>query len=256
MKTAWSGCLGKDSKADHLLRKFKRSKLKAYAKRLGQTQNCWIAVDKNGERQIYVFPNSTASLNAYAVEEKFKKVIKQSKHFHTEIAVIPLNAAIRGAEIAKRAKSWVFLDVDGDIDYLVKKVGIGSMYEVERLMGLADVVKLSESAARQLSRKKDLNDIITELLKSSIIVVVTLGNKGCIIASKKERHMCPAFNVECVDSTGAGDAFMGGLSYAILKKLPLKEVGMFANACGAYCCTRRGARGSGNLDKVMKVRFR
>jgi len=47
---------------------------------------------------------------------------------------------------------------------------------------------------------------------------------------------------------------MGGLSYALLQNWNLKDIGLFANACGAYCCTQLGARGSGFLDDVNKLK--
>ena len=67
---------------------------------------------------------------------------------------------------------------------------------------------------------------------------------------KKHYKLIPHKNIHVVERTGAGDAFMGGLSYGILKNMKLKEIGMFANACGAYCCTKIGTRSSGKLDEI------
>jgi sugar/nucleoside kinase (ribokinase family) len=57
--------------------------------------------------------------------------------------------------------------------------------------------------------------------------------------------------VDVVDTTGAGDAFMGGLSYALLQGWDLKKVGTFANACAALCCTKVGARAMSRRDEVI-----
>jgi sugar/nucleoside kinase (ribokinase family) len=56
--------------------------------------------------------------------------------------------------------------------------------------------------------------------------------------------------VNVVDTTGAGDAFMGGLSYALLQGWDHERVGMFANACAALCCTKVGARAMAKLSEV------
>jgi sugar/nucleoside kinase (ribokinase family) len=53
-----------------------------------------------------------------------------------------------------------------------------------------------------------------------------------------------------VDTVGAGDAFMGGLSYGLLNNWPLAKVADFANACGAFKCTRFGTRNSGTLEEI------
>lgn len=255
LKTVWCGTLGDDEQADHLIKKFEEDNVKVYVKKIDKTQFAWIVIDGKGERQIYVFPNATNMLTPEIVEKEFKDIIKQSKHFHTEAAVIPLSAAIKGAEIAKEAKSKVLVDIDGNPDYLINKAKIGTKEELKKLMDLADVIKLSESAAKNIFNEKDINEIIKKILTNTEIVVVTLGSGGCYIANKDEIVKCPAYKVECVDSTGAGDSFMGGLSYGILKNMKLKDIGLFANACGAYSCTKLGTRNSGKIDEINKLKF-
>lgn len=253
LRTAWCGALGKDDIGKHLLKTFKENHIAAVSQWFDKSQCCWIIVDQHGDRQIYVFPNAASQLTPTMVEKRFKRAIAQARHFHTEIAVIPLAAAIHGAEIAREAKAMVFLDVDGDIDYLTGVAKVGTQAEVERLLRLADVIKLSEAAAKQLAQENTLEAAMRDLLQHTKIVAVTLGKNGCIIANKQETVRCFAFPVSCVDSTGAGDAFMGGLSYALLKGMPLREAGMFANACGAYACTQAGARGMGKLSDIQAL---
>jgi sugar/nucleoside kinase (ribokinase family) len=57
--------------------------------------------------------------------------------------------------------------------------------------------------------------------------------------------------VKAVDTTGAGDAFMGGLSYGLLQGWDLQKVGIFANACAALCCMKVGARAMSKLSDVV-----
>jgi sugar/nucleoside kinase (ribokinase family) len=71
-----------------------------------------------------------------------------------------------------------------------------------------------------------------------------------LLATPKEIVHVPAYKVEVVDTTGAGDAFMGGLSYGLLQKWDLTRVGKFANACAALCCTQVGARAMAKNDEV------
>lgn len=256
LKTAWCGALGDDALAVQLTEMFAQEGVACVPHMFGKTQFTWIIVDEQGEREIYVFPNSALSLTPKIVEKEFKATIEQGKHFHTEIAVIPLAAAIAGAQIAKNAGNKVFLDIDGDVEYLLREARIGTKQELQQLIQLSDVVKVSESTAKQLTGDKDINEIIQELLQSATIVAVTLGKEGCIIADREETIECPAYPISVVDGTGAGDAFMGGLSYTILQGWDLKKAGMFANACGAYCCTKLGARGSGTLAEVNRVNVR
>lgn len=257
LKTAWCGALGKDKNGDKLLELFKKDKIDAYPLFTRATQSAWIAVDSKGERQIYVFLNGNMELTPEVVNTEFAPVLSNCRHFHTEIANIPLAVAIAGAEIAKRHGANVFLDVDADINHLIE-TGIGTQEEMDKLLRLADVIKLSESSAKSLAKtlsgSEDVASVLPFLLKYANIVAITLGDKGSIIADKSQTLIVPAILVKCTDSTGAGDAFMGGLSYAILKKMPLKEMGMFANACGANCCTKIGARSFGAISDISRLR--
>ena len=65
-----------------------------------------------------------------------------------------------------------------------------------------------------------------------------MGADGALIASAGKMAHVPAFKVNVVDTTGAGDAFMGGLSYGLLQDWDHRRVGLFANACAAICCTK------------------
>lgn len=83
------------------------------------------------------------------------------------------------------------------------------------------------------------------------LVAVTMGTDGCIIATKEKMAHVPAFKVNVVDTTGAGDAFMGGLSFGLLQGWDHERVGLFANACAALCCTKVGARAMSKHDEVV-----
>src|SRR6476659_4385206 len=84
-------------------------------------------------------------------------------------------------------------------------------------------------------------------------VAVTMGSDGALLATNTSTGHIPPFKVKVVDTTGAGDAFMGGLSYGRLRGWDLHDTGLFANACAAICCTRVGARAMGTLDEVSSL---
>jgi ribokinase len=75
-------------------------------------------------------------------------------------------------------------------------------------------------------------------------VVVTLGDQGSFLSDGASRVHFPAFPVEAVDATGAGDAFSGALAVELASGRSLREAIPFANAAGALATTRRGAQES------------
>lgn len=254
LNTAWVGALGDDNWGSYLVKKFEEKKVKAFPEKFSKTptQQFWIATDPQGEWNMIGILGASRKLTPRIVRNKFSKVISQAKHFHTEVAVIPLSAALEGAKIAKKNGAKVLLDIDGDPFYLIEKEKIGTKNELISLLKKTDVVKLSEAGALGLARKKYFSKkIITDILSlGPRLAVVTLGEKGCFIGTEKKIIYCPGFKIKSADTVGAGDAFMGGLSFGILRNWPLEKIGRFANACGAFKCTRFGTRSSGNLREI------
>ena len=74
------------------------------------------------------------------------------------------------------------------------------------------------------------------------IIVIKMGSKGCLIVQGDEEISIPAFNLEAVDSTGAGDAFDAGFLYGLKNGLSLREIGRFANAVGGLATRSLGAQ--------------
>ena len=75
-------------------------------------------------------------------------------------------------------------------------------------------------------------------------VVVTLGAEGSLIVGPDGAMHIPSFAVPVVDTTAAGDAFVGGLAVAVLSGVNLGQAVRYANACGAIAVTRAGAQPS------------
>jgi sugar/nucleoside kinase (ribokinase family) len=72
------------------------------------------------------------------------------------------------------------------------------------------------------------------------VVALKRGAEGCTVITKEQKIDAPAFQVEAVDPTGAGDCFDAGFVVGLLEDLPLEEVGKLANACGALGATKKG----------------
>jgi len=75
-------------------------------------------------------------------------------------------------------------------------------------------------------------------------VIITLAGEGSVFVVSAGTTRVPGFSVPVVDTTAAGDAFVGGLAVALLRESPLPDAVRFANACGAIAVTRAGAQPS------------
>jgi sugar/nucleoside kinase (ribokinase family) len=211
----------------------------------------WIPVDAAGERCIYMFPNITGKISVYQVANRFAPHIRMAKHFHSEASQLPIAPVKEAMRIANEANVRVLFDLDVSPNFFAQS-NLGTQEELTAALKLVDVLKPCKMAARELTGESDYGKVAEKLLNlGPNLVAITMGLDGCLIATRKEKVRVPAFKVEVVDTTGAGDAFMGGLSYALLQGWDLQHVGIFANACAALCCTKVGARAMSKREDVL-----
>ena len=117
-------------------------------------------------------------------------------------------------------------------------------------LGAADYLIVNETEAEVLSGRparspEQLEECVRQLLGSGFRrVVLTLGAKGALLASASERVHLPPFPVHAVDTTGAGDAFIGSLATFLGEGLPEQEAVGRANLYAALSATRVGTQKS------------
>jgi sugar/nucleoside kinase (ribokinase family) len=141
-------------------------------------------------------------------------------------------AAIRAAAVAREAN----VPTTSDIDRIT-----------ERTPELIDAVSIPIFAQHVPARVSGINDpdgALRALRRPHHqMLCVTLGENGAMALDEDGIHYAPAFEVEAVDTTGAGDVFRAGFIYAMLHGLSTDDILRFANAAAAVSCTRLGALG-------------
>lgn len=80
------------------------------------------------------------------------------------------------------------------------------------------------------------------VLSQTRFAAISRGPRGCLIVDRERAVEVPAFKVEVVDTTGAGDAFAAGVALGIVERWDFQRLGRFANGLGACCVRRLGAR--------------
>jgi sugar/nucleoside kinase (ribokinase family) len=149
-------------------------------------------------------------------------------------------AAIRAAEIAREHDVIVTSDIDRLTDC------------TRDLAGAVTVPVFAEHVPTSLTGLSDQADALGRLRQPHHrLLCVTLGEQGAMALDDAGIHHVAAFQVEAVDTTGAGDVFRAGLIYALLRGWPTPDMLRFANAAAAVSCTRLGALGGiPSLDEV------
>jgi ribokinase len=123
------------------------------------------------------------------------------------------------------------------------------------LAHLSDYVVGSEEFARGILEEKtcDPEEAVDHMRSfGAKAATITLGDRGSITVCGEKTFLTPAFKVDAVDTTGAGDVFHGGYVYGLLQKWSIKEVVRFASAFAALKCRKLGGRdGIPNLEETM-----
>ncbi|CAM3780516.1 2-dehydro-3-deoxygluconokinase [Vibrio aerogenes CECT 7868] len=112
----------------------------------------------------------------------------------------------------------------------------------------ADVVKFSEEELTQLTGKNTMDDALQFLQQYAIpLIVITLGAEGTRVVTQTHTVKVPSRSVQVVDTTGAGDAFVGGLlcrlaeSDAWQNEAAILDAVTWGNCCGGLATTQKGA---------------
>jgi sulfofructose kinase len=154
------------------------------------------------------------------------------------------DAVARAAQIARARRVPVVVDVDTiyhgfervlpNVDYLVASAEFPKGWT-----GLADPFDALEALQKEYGMK---------------VAAMTLGAHGALARADGRFYYAPAYVVNCVDTTGAGDVFHGAFCYAVLQGMPMLEALEFSNAMAALNCTAYGARGGiAGLDAIRSL---
>lgn len=156
-------------------------------------------------------------------------------------------AVARAAEIARAHGIPVTVDVDTiyhgfdrvlpNVDYLIASSEFPAAWT-----GIGDPFAALETLQKEYGMR---------------VAAMTLGAHGSLALEAGRFIYAPAYVVNCVDTTGAGDVFHGAFCYAVLQGMPMRDALELSNAMAALNCTALGARGGiSGLDEVRAVMMR
>jgi len=195
-----------------------------------------IELAPKGENRIIVSPGANGSLSV----KDLKRLIpswKGIKVFVTQLE-IPIKTVKTGLKIAKKNGAITVLNPSPPTRL------------PSHILSLVDYIVPNEWEAQSLTGVKwksdrDIQRMAERLLgRGAKNVVVTLGSKGLFFKNRRDEFWMKAFKVNAVDTTAAGDAFLGAFACALSRNKSIEEALGFANAAGALATTRLGAQPS------------
>ncbi|WP_340380840.1 ribokinase [Streptomyces sp. SS7] len=189
-----------------------------------------IVVDDEGGNAIVVVPGANATVDHLAPGDEVLIASADALLLQLEI---PLPAVVAGARAARAHGVRTIL------------TPAPARHLPPELLAATDLLVPNEHEATALTGRTDPREAATALLELVPEVVITLGAAGSLHAARgAEPFTVPAPQVTAVDSTGAGDTFVGALAVALGEGRPVREALAWAAAAAALSVQRPGASAS------------
>jgi len=229
LRTRYVGKVGDDHAATLHRAEFDRGGIEAHLFTAPgcPSQQAFILVDDSGERTVLWKRDDRLTLRPEELQQDW---IVNARALHVDGH--DTAAATAAATWARAANIPVIADVD-------------ELYPgVEVLLNSVDYLITSRDIPGRLMKEPDLKKSLPALQErfASRLTAATLGEEGVLAWDGSQFHYAPAFHIEPVDTTGAGDIFHAGFIYALLQGWPLPRQLDFACAAAALNCTALGAR--------------
>jgi len=199
-----------------------------------------VYVTPDGERAIYMKRGATGELTPVEIEGQHRAVLENAHWVSSEISQLPLAVVRRVFELARKGGAKTVIDIDVAFADAVPR--LGSEEDLWASLRTADLVKGSRAALASSIPARDAHEAIEELgfRFEAPLTVLTLGAAGALLRQADGIIEIPACAIEPIDTTGAGDAFTGGMLAGLQGGLEPVDAVRLGNACGATCCEQLG----------------
>lgn len=213
------------------------------------TSFTFVAIASDGERSFCHYIGANGELSE---DDLNWDVIKTAKILHIAGAlVMPKFDGQPMANVLQKAKTFgITTSLDTAWD------ATGKWLEtLEPCLPFVDIFLPSLTEAEHLTSTSELREITKFLRNYGISTIgIKMGERGSYVSTPEEELFVPAYSVNVVDATGAGDAYVAGFLAGTVKEWDLKKITELASATGAACVTAIGTTaGIKNLEETLKI---
>lgn len=218
------------------------------------TALAFVSLAKDGNRTFSFYRNPSADM-LYNAKNINEQMFADCYAFHfcsVSLGDFPIKEAHKRAiDIAKMKNA--IISFDPNIRFPLWKDRQMLKKAVDDFLVMSDIVKVSDEEIGFITGTNDVEEAAQILLKNAKIVLCTNGSEGAYAFTENKKVYVPSKKVKAVDTTGAGDGFIGSFLYNLyqngyecdsLDKIPEEELRCFIEASNNFCgksVQRRGA---------------
>ncbi len=251
-EAAFIGSVGEDLFGDFILRALESEGVQTSGvvrqKLPTRTSLAFVEISDTGDRSFTFYRSSPAADELLSSEDVTEEIVSGASFVN--FGSIPLirepvrSATRRLAEIANELDIPVAFDVNFR-EHLWESPE-AAREAVDPLLDLSNIIKMGDDELAPLFDTKDPEEAANMLLeRGASLVLVSLGPEGAFYATQDFSGNVPSFEIEAVDATGAGDAFLAAvlvrLSEGEWDEAAVREAALRGTAAGSLACMGYGA---------------
>lgn len=235
IETGFLGRIGKDTFGKFYKEDLNKNNVQSHLTEVDEASGVASTfISKDGERTFGTYLGAASNLSA---KELHPQNFEGYKYFYIEGYLVQSHELIRRAIIlAKEAGAKVILDL---ASYNIVEENRDFLLEI--IPQYADIVFANEEEAKSLLGKEP-EEAVSILAESAEIAIVKMGAKGSWIQRGEEKVLVPAYAVNCVDTTGAGDLYAAGFLYGLIHDCSLAISGQIGTILATHVIQDVGAK--------------
>lgn len=217
------------------------------------TTLAFVSLMESGERDFLFNRGADAHLTEMEVDKE-KLALSKILHFGSATALIEAPFQTSYLSIMRSAKKQgKFVSFDPNYRENLWEGRMSDFIELAKeAISHADFLKVSEEELQIISGEEDLEKAIDSLHQLGVsVIATTMGAAGTLISTKGKHEIIPSIKIKAIDTTGAGDSFVGAMLFQLSEMTKpkeiatdferLKEMTIFSNRLAAIVCTKIGA---------------
>lgn len=222
----------------------------------GETGEVLGFIDADGNRKLYVTPKINDKISNDDINREY---IRSTKilHLTSFVGLNPDDPSIKTQfELLEELSSKITISFDPGMLYVKK----GEEF-MDKLIEFTDILLINETELLIATGLDNFEDAVKQIAPRVEILVVKRSTNGSYIRKGKDEYNIGIFDVNTVDTTGAGDAYNAGFLYGIINDYTLEESGIIGSYIAAQSTTKTGATeaipsiNDINIDEIIKSKI-